>query len=137
MSTHESDANASGWGDYHNAVRSWYGQQPLTDDPELTAAAEARAWEIAYRRFSRYGEYGELRLAVLLDGTSWDARRRLGWIGENIARTSPGIDPLAVWLASPEHRENILCPLWTHIGVGVVCADDDVVHTVIIFGASQ
>jgi uncharacterized protein YkwD len=42
------------------------------------------------------------------------------WVGENIAAGYP--TPEAVvsgWMSSPEHRDNILSPDYTEIGVGV------------------
>ena len=43
----------------------------------------------------------------------------LGW-GENIAygQTTPAA-VVTAWMNSPDHRDNILHPAWTHMGVGV------------------
>ena len=41
-------------------------------------------------------------------------------VGENLLWSSPGIDgarALKLWLASPEHRKNLLDPSWREIGV--------------------
>jgi uncharacterized protein YkwD len=44
------------------------------------------------------------------------------WEGSNIAAVSPEAlarHIMAAWLASPGHRQNILCPDYTHVGLGV------------------
>jgi uncharacterized protein YkwD len=43
-----------------------------------------------------------------------------GAIGENIAYGNVTADQMmAMWMESPGHRENILDPSYTHIGVGI------------------
>jgi hypothetical protein len=59
------------------------------------------------------------------DGTSpWDFFEQVGykysWAGENLARgfsTSEGV--VAGWMGSPSHRENMLNPNFTEIGIGI------------------
>jgi uncharacterized protein YkwD len=44
-------------------------------------------------------------------------------VGENLLWSSPDIDgqgALKLWLASPEHRRNLMNPLWREIGVSAV-----------------
>jgi uncharacterized protein YkwD len=44
------------------------------------------------------------------------------WVGENLSRGSGRCDPRGVmeaWLDSPTHRDTLLHPLWSHLGVGV------------------
>ena len=48
-------------------------------------------------------------------------------VGENLLWTSGTLNPqqaLALWMASPEHRANILNPTWRDIGVSSVSATD-------------
>jgi uncharacterized protein YkwD len=44
-------------------------------------------------------------------------------VGENLLWSSPDVDPnqaLQLWLASPEHRANLMAPRWREIGVSAV-----------------
>jgi hypothetical protein len=41
-------------------------------------------------------------------------------IGENVARASSASEAHAMLLASPGHRDNIVNPRFTHVGIGVV-----------------
>jgi uncharacterized protein YkwD len=44
-------------------------------------------------------------------------------VGENLLWSSPDVDPaqaLQLWLASPEHRANLLTARWREIGVSAV-----------------
>jgi uncharacterized protein YkwD len=50
---------------------------------------------------------------------------RLWSVGENLVFSSPTIDArlaLKLWLGSPEHRKNLMNPLWREIGVSAVHA---------------
>ena len=47
-------------------------------------------------------------------------------VGENLLWSSPDVDPaqaVQLWMASPEHRQNILTARWREIGVGALHAD--------------
>jgi uncharacterized protein YkwD len=44
-------------------------------------------------------------------------------VGENLLWSSPDVDPkraLELWMASPEHRANILTPRWREIGISAL-----------------
>jgi uncharacterized protein YkwD len=46
-------------------------------------------------------------------------------VGENLVWASPALDAqhaLQLWLASPEHRANLMNPRWREIGVSAVHA---------------
>lgn len=48
-------------------------------------------------------------------------------VGENLLWTSGTLDPqqaVAMWMASPEHRANILNPVWREIGISSVSKAD-------------
>jgi uncharacterized protein YkwD len=106
-----------------NAARTKHGLPLLRISAGLAAAAENHSREMA-----REG-YFEHRSA---DGSAfwkrvarfYPARRFRIWsIGENLLWSSPRIDApaaLRMWMASPEHRKNLLDPRWREIGISAL-----------------
>lgn len=105
-----------------NLERSSRGLSALTLDPELTAAAEIRAREIA-EKFSH----------TRPDGTKWSTVSSAAY-GENIARGQKTADKvMAAWMSSSGHRQNILRA--SYGSIGVACAKvGNVVYWVQLFG---
>jgi hypothetical protein len=110
-----------------NEARIQYGIPPLTVNPLLTEAAQLKANDMA--RGSYYAHI------------SPDGRSPLYWLnlvgysylnaGENLVidrDTAEGA--LGAWMASPEHRENILRPQFTEIGIGVAAGEYDGIPTI-------
>jgi uncharacterized protein YkwD len=93
-----------------NAERRARGLGSLTWDPTLASYATSWSHDMAARGF-RHSNIGNL----------------LGpydYIGENIAAGSAGTTAGSLhvaWMHSDGHRENILAPSFTRVGVGVVC----------------
>ncbi|MCP4593760.1 MAG: CAP domain-containing protein [bacterium] len=55
-------------------------------------------------------------------------------MGENLAQgQTTAAEVLDSWLASPAHRDNLMSPDWTHIGIGVRTDDDGTLHWVLEF----
>ena len=98
-----------------NAIRALHGLPALASDPALAAAARAHAAEQA--RLGRISHYGA-------DGAPLEARlNRMGYApraaGENVA--SGWDHPSEVtrsWWESAGHRENLLRPQTSEVGVG-------------------
>jgi uncharacterized protein YkwD len=99
-----------------NAVRAEHGLAPLTLDARASAAAYEHSWDMDLRDFFAHenpdGEDPVDRLA------------RHGvvrpWVGENLARGFESPEEVVQgWLDSPTHRENLLYPGWTHVGIAV------------------
>lgn len=105
-----------------NLERSSRGLSALTLDPQLTAAAEIRAREIA-EKFSH----------TRPDGTKWSTVSSAAY-GENIARGQKTADKvMAAWMSSSGHRQNILRA--SYGSIGVACAKvGNVVYWVQLFG---
>jgi hypothetical protein len=100
-----------------NTSRAAVGLTPVKVDPMLTAAALAKAAYMLEKQFWAH---------TAPDGTEpWSFIRTAGYryqvAGENLARdfdTTPAMHH--AWLASKTHRENIMNPRYTDIGVAVV-----------------
>jgi len=108
-----------------NQARRAKGLEPLIKDDELRIVARAYSDDMLVRRYFDHitpeGLSFEKRISKLY-------RHRIRVIGENIwdaVGYNPGeIHQLAQeimdsWLTSPTHRENLLDPDFTHLGVGV------------------
>ena len=108
-----------------NQARRAKGLAPLCKDDELRNVARAYSNDMLVRRFFDH---------TTPDGVSFDERisdryrHRARIIGENIWSASGyslgtihqvAQDIVDDWMSSPGHRENILDPRFTHLGVGV------------------
>ncbi len=96
-----------------NQVRAAHGLPPLREDPHLQRAARAHSREMLATGVFRHGAFGT-RLV------EFDVRSRIA--GENLAWGTGSLGApahiVAAWLASPEHRANLLRPTFTRIGIG-------------------
>lgn|GEM_PF-1352746 len=103
-----------------NAERSARGLAPFTYDDRLILAAQRHSDDQASRgRTSHTGSDGST-LAVRIDriGYSWSR------LGENVAHGFPdAASVVAAWMASPEHRANILS-VNTQFGLGLALGMD-------------
>src|SRR3954466_6078192 len=93
-----------------NGERSAHGLSPLRPSPRLAAAARAHSSEmVAAGYFSHDSQDGS---------ASWKRIRRYsgaGAVGENLLWVEPTVGArraVAMWMASPEHRANILDADW-------------------------
>jgi uncharacterized protein YkwD len=108
-----------------NTIRTAHGLVPLKLDPSLTAAAVGHSEEMLgagyFAHDSADGSPFWKRLSAFTSGA------RSGWsAGENLLWSSGTLDAakaLDLWMASPEHRQNILTARWRQIGIGAVHAD--------------
>lgn len=102
--------------DLTNADRAQLGLSPLTVNPVLTAAAQAKADDmVAKGYFSHTSPEG-------VDPWHWFqvAGYEFSYAGENLAVDfSDSADVNAAWMASPTHRENILDPHYTEVGIAL------------------
>jgi uncharacterized protein YkwD len=118
-----------------NQARRAKGLAPLSQDAELTNVARAYSDDMLVRHFFDH---------TTPDGISFDERianhydHRIYLIGENIWSGS-GYNSneikqvaqviLADWMSSPGHRENILSPKFTNLGVGVSAGHHKILAT--------
>jgi uncharacterized protein YkwD len=96
-----------------NALRAQHGLPPLRFDPHLQRAARAHSHEMLAANVFRHGAFGWRMV-------EFDVRARIA--GENIAWGTGFFGSpariVAAWLASPEHRANLLRPSFSRVGVG-------------------
>jgi uncharacterized protein YkwD len=103
-----------------NMTRSAHGLAPLRPSPRLAAAARAHSSEMVTAGYFSHDSF---------DGSVfWRRIRRYsvpGAVGENLLWAMPAVSArraVAMWMASPEHRGNILDPDWRVIGISAVHA---------------
>lgn len=102
--------------DMANADRGANGARSLTVSPVLTAAAQAKANDMAAKGyFSHFDAQGK---------GPWDWMREEGYqyryAGENLAiQFSESGDVERAWLNSPAHRQNLLDDRFTEVGIAV------------------
>jgi signal transduction histidine kinase len=100
--------------DMANSDRALNGAGSLTINPLLTAAAQAKADDMAARGyFAHFDPAGK---------GPWDWMKEAGYVyhfaGENLAiQFSESADVERAWLNSPAHRENLLDPRFTEVGI--------------------
>lgn len=100
-----------------NRQRAARGLEPLRTNPTLQAQASQYACEMVYYRFfAHVNPATNSTLGQRADEFGYDY-----WIvGENLAagQRSPA-EVMADWMSSPCHRENILNPAFTEVGIGI------------------
>jgi uncharacterized protein YkwD len=99
-----------------NQERAKRGLAPLTIDAALNNSAQAHSQDMAdHDYFSHTGQNGSTAGQRITAG----GFAPLWAYGENIAAGQPSADEvMQAWMNSAEHRDNILSPDYTHIGVG-------------------
>jgi uncharacterized protein YkwD len=106
-----------------NAIRAAHGLPPLKLSTRLEAASAQHSREMVTDGYFDHSSY---------DGTAfwrrigrWYRQSGFGYwsVGENLLWSTPTVEPavaLQQWMASPEHRANILSRRWREIGVSAV-----------------
>ena len=96
-----------------NRVRVANGLRPLRVDNHLERAARAHTREMVAANVFDHGAFGSRMMAFKVQGRM--TGENLAW-GAGPRGTPPAL--VAAWLASPGHRENLLRPQYTRVGVG-------------------
>ena len=109
-----------------NSLRAQHGLAPLRISSRLSSAARQHSAEMAARGYfshdSANGSTFDKRIARYypIGGSHY-------WsVGENLLWSSPRVGPakaLELWMASPEHRQNILRAYWRDIGISSIHSD--------------
>jgi uncharacterized protein YkwD len=96
-----------------NRVRAEHGLGQLRYDPHLERAARAHTREMLRTDVFAHGAFGSRLL--LFNVTGSPAGENIAW-GVGARGSARGV--VAGWLASPEHRANLLRSSFTRVGVG-------------------
>jgi uncharacterized protein YkwD len=96
-----------------NRVRDQHGLGALRFDGHLQRAARSHSREMVATNVFSHGAFGSRMLQFAVTGSI--AGENLAW-GTGSRGTARGI--VASWLASPEHRANLLRPSFVRVGVG-------------------
>jgi uncharacterized protein YkwD len=106
-----------------NSFRRAHHLTPLTLSTKLDAAAMQHTREMAadgyFAHASQNGSLFWKRIQGFYGSSPW----RYWSVGENLLWSSPDVSAdkaLQMWLASPEHRANLMNPHWREIGVAAV-----------------
>ena len=97
-----------------NQTRAAHGLQPLRLDTNLVRAARSHSVEMLRRNVFSHGDFHGRMVAFHVRGPA--AGENLAWGSGSYAQPSSIV---AEWLASPEHRANLLRAGWTRIGIGL------------------
>jgi len=95
-----------------NRVRAQHGLGRLTLDPRLQRAARAHSRQMIGSNVFEHGAFGSRMAQFNVTGNV--AGENLAW-GTGARGTAVGI--VRAWLASPEHRANLLRPSFTRVGI--------------------
>lgn len=110
-----------------NEIRREHGLAPLRLSPGLTAAAGAHSQEMAQVGYFKHTSADGSAFWKRIQQTYTFPTSYSTWaVGENLVWQSPSLtapQAVALWMASPEHRANILDPKWREIGIGAVHAE--------------
>jgi uncharacterized protein YkwD len=96
-----------------NRVRTQHGLGRLRADAHLERAARAHSREMLAHHVFAHGAFGSRMLQYDVSGSF--AGENLAW-GTGLRGTATGV--VVAWLASPEHRANLLRPSFTRVGIG-------------------
>jgi len=97
-----------------NQTRRAYGLRPLRLDGDLVRAARSHSAEMLRGNYFAHGDFHGRMVAFHVHGPV--AGENLAWGNGPYARAATIVRE---WLASPEHRANLLHAGWTRIGIGV------------------
>jgi uncharacterized protein YkwD len=96
-----------------NAVRAANGLSPLRDDPSLDRAARFHTHTMLATGVLAHGSFGARMTQFHVRGSL--AGENLAWATGSRATARATV---AAWLRSPEHRANLLRPMFRRVGVG-------------------
>ena len=96
---------------------------PLKLSTRLTAAAREHTQEMAQQGYFSHDSANGFAFWKRIQGFYTSSPWRYWSVGENLLWSSPDVSPshaLQMWLASPEHKANLMNPRWREIGVAAV-----------------
>jgi uncharacterized protein YkwD len=109
-----------------NAIRKSHGLVPLKVNPALTSAAQGHSSQMLTDGYFAHDSIDGAPFWKRLTGYSSSAPHGSWSVGENLLWSSPEVDAakaLQLWMASPEHRHNILTARWREVGIASIHVD--------------
>jgi uncharacterized protein YkwD len=109
-----------------NAIRTDHGLVPLKPNAALAAAANVHSGQMLTEGYFAHDSFDGSPFWKRLSGYANNAPNGYWSVGENLVWSSPDIDAkkaIQLWMASAEHRHNILTASWREIGVSAIHAD--------------
>jgi uncharacterized protein YkwD len=106
-----------------NGTRARRGLVALRLAPSLSAAALNHSREMAKNGYFDHKSADGSSFWKRVERYYPQGRAQMWSVGENLLWSSPGIDApgaLQMWMASPEHRKNMLDPRWREIGISTL-----------------
>lgn len=106
-----------------NAFRAKHHLSRLRLNAALTRAAREHSSQMAARGYFAHESADGSAFWRRIQGFYSSSRWQFWSVGENLLWSSPNVDPgaaLDLWLASPEHRKNLMTAKWQEIGVSAV-----------------
>jgi uncharacterized protein YkwD len=110
-----------------NQIRRSHHLVPLTLSPSLTAAATQHSHDMLARGFFAHNSSDGAPFWKRIKSFYPEPRYGYWSVGENLYWTSGAAnapDSMKAWMASAEHRANILDPAWRQIGIATVSSAD-------------
>ncbi|HEY3922557.1 MAG TPA: CAP domain-containing protein [Gaiellaceae bacterium] len=108
-----------------NAIRTQHGLVPLTLNAQLSTAARGHSEQMLADGYFAHNSYDGSAFWKRMADYERGASNGYWSVGENLLWSSPTVDAvqaLKLWMASPEHRANILTAKWRQIGIASVHA---------------
>jgi uncharacterized protein YkwD len=109
-----------------NAIRTAHGLMPLKLNLTLTAAATGHSQQMLEDGYFAHNSFDGTPFWKRLSAYSSAAATGNWSVGENLLWSSPDVDAtkaFRLWMASPEHRQNILTARWREVGIAAIHAD--------------
>jgi uncharacterized protein YkwD len=106
-----------------NAYRQTYGLKPLRISAQLDAAARQHSEEMGTDGYFDHPSADGTQFWKRIENYYPSANYSYWTVGENLLWASPSVGAVAalkMWVASPEHRENLRNKDWRDLGVSAV-----------------
>jgi uncharacterized protein YkwD len=106
-----------------NQQRATHGKRALRENPSLTDAAAKHSRDMVARRYFDHNSPGGRDMVDRVMAAHWTSKHTAWRLGENIAWGSGDFATprkiVAMWMASPGHRANILDGHFREAGAGI------------------
>jgi uncharacterized protein YkwD len=110
-----------------NQIRTEHGLSQLSLSPSLSAAARAHSQDMLANGFFAHNSANGAPFWKRIQGFYAEGSFGYWSVGENLywsSGSTSATEGMKAWMASPEHRANILNPSWRQIGIAAVSSPD-------------